>query len=155
MHYTTRLIFLAALCGLTAHAQIIKSNVFTRKDLTSAANKATARALLGISEWVTNSVPSYTNIVQSYTNIVADLTALAAYSGADDIVLVSDANTGGTFARTTGLAADGVIVVTNTAAGSVFKRQYTGPADFRWWNVDQTGSTDVSTELQAALDAAS
>lgn len=87
--------------------------------------------------------------------IVADLTALAAYSGAEDIVLVSDANTGGTFARTTGLAADGVIVVTNTAAGSVFKRQYTGPADFRWWNVDQTGSTDVSTELQAALDAAS
>lgn len=301
MHFTKYLILLVALYGM-AEAQIIKSNVFVRTDVTNETDKATARALLGMFEWVTNSVPSYTgnhsseaaldvddvlgdaglrlkyganeymlmmngtnlllvsaadgstpvyvasppeatiltyksltnlfvlktndygkltlltsdpseivsasesrvyskigqksratlfgqtlsgstnlagevvmvgpdavatveNIVlgttnlvaeigsKQNTNIVADLTALAAYSGAEDTVFVND--TGGIYTRTTGLAADGVIVVTNTAAGSVFKRQYTGPADFRWWNVDQTGSTDVSTKLQAALDAAS
>jgi len=48
MHYTTRLILLAALCGLTAQAQIIKSNVFTREDLSTAQNKAAARALIGV-----------------------------------------------------------------------------------------------------------
>lgn len=114
-------------------------------NIMSATNAAQVRDVLGLSDWTPGQA----------ANVVSDLTALAAYSGAEDTVFVADVNTGGMFARTTGLAADGVIVVTNTAAGSVFKRQYTGPADFRWWNVDQTGSTDVSTELQAALDAAS
>ena len=60
MHYTTRLILLAALCGLTAQAQIIKSNVFTREDLSTAPNKAAARALIGVKEWTTNSTPLVT-----------------------------------------------------------------------------------------------
>lgn len=302
MHFTKYLILLVALCGM-AQAQIIKSNVFVRTDVTNETDKATARALLGMFEWVTNSVPSYTGnhsseaaldvddvlgdaglrlkyganeymlmmngtnlllvsaadgstpvyvasppeatiltyksltnlfvlktndygkltlltsdpseivsaaesrvyskigqksratlfgqtldpvgltnlageivmvgpdgeatvdtIVMGGTNVVSeiankqpqivveDLTALAAYSGAEDIVLVSDANTGGTFARTTGLAADGVIVVTNTVAGSVFKRQYSGPADVRWWGADGSDADDDTVALQAAAD---
>lgn len=59
MHFTKYLILLVALCGM-AQAQIIKSNVFVRTDVTNETDKATARALLGMFEWVTNSVPSYT-----------------------------------------------------------------------------------------------
>ena len=151
MHYTTRLIFLAALCGLTAHAQIIKSNVFTRKDLTSAANKAAARALLGISEWVTNSVPSYTNIVQSYTNIVADLTALAAYSGASTLVLVTDALRGGAFRyEATGYTADGGVVIdatTGKGSGAWVRQCDTNAVYARWWAADRT---DLGAALRSA-----
>ncbi len=153
MHYTTRLIFLAALCGLTAHAQIIKSNVFTRKDLTSAANKATARALLGISEWVTNSVPSYTNSVPSYTNIVADLTALTNYAGASTLVLVTDALRGGAFRyEATGYTADGGVVIdATTGKGSgAWVRQCDPNAVYaRWWAADRT---DLGAALRSARD---
>lgn len=153
MHYTTRLILLAALCGLTAQAQIIKSNVFTREDLTSAANKATARALLGISEWVTNSVPSYTNIVQSYTNIVADLTALANYAGASTLVLVTDALRGGAFRyEATGYTADGGVVIdATTGKGSgAWVRQCDPNAVYaRWWAADRT---DLGAALRSARD---
>lgn len=153
MHYTTRLIFLAALCGLTAHAQIIKSNVFTRKDLTSAANKAAARALLGISEWVTNSVPSYTNSVPSYTNIVADLTALAAYSGASTLVLVTDALRGGAFRyEATGYTADGGVVIdatTGKGSGAWVRQCDTNAVYARWWAADRT---DLGAALRSARD---
>lgn len=56
MHFTKYLILLVTLYGM-AEAQIIKSNVFVRTDLTNETDKATARALLGMFEWVTNSVP--------------------------------------------------------------------------------------------------
>lgn len=298
MHFTKFLVALVAVC-FVAQAQIIKSNVFTRSDIDNATNKVIARGVLGMFEWVTNSVPSYTgnhsteaaldiddvlgdagvrfkygtneymlmmygtnlvlvsaldgstpayiaaplesavlnyksltnlfvlktndvglvnlatyaeppntntmaplwgkvvasrvrlhtwdadgaeapllvtgddisvggvtattvdvgatNIVSELankqkTNVVADLTALAAYSGAEDTVLVSDAKTGGTFSRTTGVAADGVIVVTNTAAGSVFKRQYTGWVNVEWFSADGSDADDDTIALQAAAD---
>jgi len=146
MHFTKYLILLVALCGM-AQAQIIKSNVFVRTDVTNETDKAAARALLGISEWVTNSVPSY-------TNIVADLTALAAYSGAEDSVLVSDANTGGTFTRETAVTSDGVLIVTNAASGDVFRRQHGGPILAEWFGL--ASGTDNATAIAntAALNAA-
>ena len=52
MHFTKYLILLVALCGM-AQAQIIKSNVFVRTDVTNETDKATARALLGLTApWV-------------------------------------------------------------------------------------------------------
>ena len=53
MHFTKYLILLVALCGM-AQAQIIKSNVFTRADLDHTDNKASARALIGLSAAATN-----------------------------------------------------------------------------------------------------
>lgn len=301
MHYTTRLIFLAALCGLTAHAQIINSNVFTREGLTSAANKAVARALIGLFEWTTNSVPAYTgnhsseaaldvddvlgdagvrfkygtneymlmlygtnlNLVSALdgstpayvaspgeaamlnyksltnlfvmktndyghltiltadptetisaaetriyskigqksratlfgqtlsgstnlagevvmvgpdavatvdtiilgdtnlvaeigkkqaTNVVADLAALAVYSGAEDTVMVTDLETGGTFTRSSGLAVDGGVVVTNTVTDDIFVRQFSGRIDVRWFGAVPDDLVDDSTAIQAAID---
>jgi len=102
MHYTTRLIFLAALCGLTAHAQIIKSNVFVRTDVTNETDKATARALLGITApWVaTTSLPTAQRELGLYranywpyragTNISTWISALdASRLGASEFLTIS------------------------------------------------------------------
>jgi len=102
MHYTTRLIFLAALCGLTAHAQIIKSNVFVRTDVTNETDKATARALLGLTApWVaTTSLPTAQRELGLYranywpyragTNISTWISALdASRLGASEFLTIS------------------------------------------------------------------
>lgn len=143
MHFTKYLILLVTLYGM-AEAQIIKSNVFVRTDLTNETDKATARALLGISEWVTNSVPSY-------TNIVADLTALAAYSGAEDSVLVADELRGGVFSyAASGYTADGGNVIAATGGG-YWVRQNGGVVNVLDFGADPTGVADCVAAVTAAI----
>lgn len=148
MHYTTRLILLAALCGLTAQAQIIKSNVFTREDLSTAQNKAAARALIGVKEWTTNKEPATTG-----AHVVADLTALTNYAGASTLVLVTDALRGGAFRyEATGYTADGGVVIdatTGKGSGAWVRQCDTNAVYARWWASDRT---DLGAALRSARD---
>lgn len=86
MRFTKYLILIVALYGM-AEAQIVKSNVFTRADLDHTDNKASARALIGASEWMndvlrTNAFSYTVAEVAVTTNTVRAMDTTAATASA-------------------------------------------------------------------------
>ncbi len=92
----------------------------------------------------------------SAVNLVADYTALRAYAGSDDAVLVEDVKLSGIFvydAADTTTADNGgtVIVITSGARSSHrFKRRFNGNIRPEWFGADPSGASDASSALSAA-----
>lgn len=81
------------------------------------------------------------------TAIVADYTELGSFSGTEDIVIVSDALTGGTFIRdASATTVDGGIVPV-----SGWRRQFNGATNAKWFGVNGDGITDNTQAFANAI----
>jgi len=158
MRFTKYLILIVALYGM-AEAQIIKSNVFTRADLDHTDNKASARALIGTSEWTTNSVPLYPGNHSSEASLNVDDAlgdaGLRLKYGANDYVI--SAGSSGGVKLVSGTDGD-PLLVSSPSAGTILNHTTltndvtTNPGDWRArlaLNEAVTNTTPAGLELAA------